>query len=116
MSHQSYREESRKNWGKDTSRGGLTDADVKLGALLRIADATEAMAKRHKELIDERDRFERLYKAELSRRCAWQRSAAALKGQVTKLKKRLAIAHTQAFGGDPAECAFKKVSDSGTAQ
>jgi hypothetical protein len=116
MSHQSYREESRKNWGKDTSRGGLTDADVKLGALLRIADATEAMAKRHKELIDERDRFEQYYRREQSVRIAWERRAAALKGQITKLKKRLAIAQTQAFGGDPAECAFKKVSDGGTAQ
>lgn len=115
MTHQSYRKESYKDWGKDSSHGNLTLEQINTGALLRIADATEAMAKRHVELIEERDRFERYYRQEQSRRIAWERSAAALKGQITKLKKRLAIAQTQAFGGDPAECAFKKVGDGGTA-
>ena len=57
MAHQSYREESRKNWGKDSAQGALTIEQINTGTLLRIADAVEAMAKRHIELIDERDRL-----------------------------------------------------------
>ncbi len=109
MSHQSYRDESRKNWGKGAERGGLNDGEIKLGALLRIADATEAMAQRHTELIADRDRYERYYREERSRRRTCERSAAALKGQITKLKKRLAIAQMQAFGDDPNNHKLKRL-------
>lgn len=80
------RDKSRRNW---TSDDNATDY-IKLGCLLRIADATEAMARRHTELIDERDKAKR--QAECWRRDAEHLglSNRALKGQITKLKNKLA--------------------------
>jgi hypothetical protein len=41
-----YREESRSNWGAELEEGTELDREqIQLGAILRIADATEAMAK-----------------------------------------------------------------------
>lgn len=39
-------------------------SDVKLGCMLRIADATEAMAQNYTRLINERDRYQRWYEEE----------------------------------------------------
>lgn len=64
--------------------------ELKLGALQRIADATEAMAKRHTELIRERDSFMRLYHAACERETKLSHSNAALRGQITRLRKKLA--------------------------
>lgn len=67
-----------------------TSDEVKIGAIQRIADATEKMAQRYTELIDQRDRLER-WGRDLNVKCArLERSNAALRGQITKLKKRLA--------------------------
>jgi hypothetical protein len=101
MSHQSYRAESRRDWGVNSEHGPLTREQVSLGALLRIADATELMAKRHTELIAERDQSDHWYRHERNRRQTAERQLAAARGQITKLKKRLAQAQTQAFGDDP---------------
>lgn len=87
MSHQSYREESRKNWGKDSSNGNLTLEQINTGCLLRIADAVELMAKRHKELIDSNEYLQRRHRemnAEIER---LKRQRAALRGAITRLKR-----------------------------
>lgn len=78
------REASRSNWNAGTSVEAIN-----AGSLQRIADATELMAKRHTELIAERDRFERYYRSEqaCSQRLARQLSAA--KGMQTKLKRQI---------------------------
>ena len=88
MTHRSYRDESRSNWGC-TDRA--PDAsELKLGALMRIADATEVMAREYNRLIEQRDMYERLWRE--SRSCSERlaRSNASLRGQITKLRKRLA--------------------------
>lgn len=90
MAHTSYRAESRKDYGT-TSTGTLDRDQLKLGALLRIADATEMMAKRHADLIDERDRYKRWYETADASFSSAMRSNAALRGQITKLKKQLAL-------------------------
>lgn len=83
-----YREESRnKGWGTD-SEGNLTADQLQLGAVLRIADATEAMAKRHTELIRERDNFERMYRDASRRAEHYRRSNAGLRGVITRLKNK----------------------------
>ena len=80
---------SRGEYGKN---GDIPNRDeLKLGALQRIADATEAMAHRHTELIRDRDRYENLYRQERARVELWKRSNAALRGQITKLRKKLAL-------------------------
>ena len=83
--HKSLREESRGNWRIGEDRA-LNNEEIKLGALLRIADATEVMAQRHRELIDENKNLRdsvAYYRQKLVFEC---RSAAALKGVITKLK------------------------------
>ncbi len=88
MTHRSYKEESRKDWGLADPSGAMTVERIQLGAVLRIADATEKMAQRHTELIAQRDHYKE--RAESSDRYAsmLERRVSALKGQITKLKKK----------------------------
>lgn len=82
-----YRDESRKNWG-NTDSGNLTIQQINTGALLRIADASEAMAKNHNDLISTvaywRGRAERA--EQCSARLA--RTVAALRGVITKMRRK----------------------------
>ena len=48
------REASRIMWTNDKP---ATTENITLGCILRIADASELMAKNHKQLVDERDRY-----------------------------------------------------------
>jgi len=62
MPFKSFKDESRAKWGKILcEKQQLSNDDIELGAILRIADASEAMAKNHQQLIDERDRYKRWY-------------------------------------------------------
>lgn len=93
---QSYREGSRINWGRDMMPGqSLTLDQINTGCMLRIADATEAMAKNHLKLQDdydymrsERDRYRSLYNQQ-------QRQIAALRGHITRLKNAKKAAGAQ---------------------
>ena len=87
MSHKSYREESRKDWGM-SKPGNLSLDQVNCGALLRIADATETMARNHVQMQADLDYYKTLSetRAEVINRL--ERSNAALRGTITKLKKR----------------------------
>lgn len=96
MSVKGYREESRANWGQEGD-APLTLDQIKVGALLRIADATEKMAKRHTDLIAERDDYERRWKRAAERAAELERSNTALKGHVTRLRNKLA---TDVTGGE----------------
>lgn len=88
MSHQSYRDKSRLDWGKDESQGALTLEQINCGAILRIADATEKMAQRHTQLIEERDRYYRYWQDSEKRAGHWLNVIRSLRGQITKLKKK----------------------------
>ncbi len=81
-----YREGSRTNWGSDQD-SSLTIEQINCGALLRIADATELMAKRYQELINQREQFERSANYWRAQHDRMQRRLIAAKGQITKLKK-----------------------------
>ena len=83
----SYRKESRTDWG--TSDDKVTLEQINTGAILRIADATEAMAKNHVQLQAERDRLQQWYDQERERAAKLERSNAALRGQITRLKNRI---------------------------
>ncbi len=79
---------------KEFSRSNFTSngtvEHIQLGAILRIADASEKMAQRHTELIDKATRLEKDNKWLqdcINRR---DKTAANLKGQITKLKRKLA--------------------------
>lgn len=85
--HRSYRKESLGDWGTIQDEQ-LTIAQIKLGAILRIADATEAMAKRHTELIRDRDYYERGYRERGERIRHLGRQVAGLRGAITKMKRK----------------------------
>lgn len=86
MSFKSYKDESRVNWGTN-DEGALRLEQINTGAMLRIADATEAMAKNHVKLIADHDMYERWYKTEHAAVLRLQRRVSAYKGQITKLKR-----------------------------
>lgn len=90
-----FREESRLNWKPS---GGVipSDPQLQVGCLQRIADAAEKLADGFNAVLKERDH----YKAQSARNYQWgceerekvlsrDRQIANLRGQITKLKKRL---------------------------
>lgn len=83
------RKNSRVNWGATVDGNDNPKAeDIRLGCLLRIADATEAMAQNHVRLQAERDRLARRcdqLQAEVDRLV---RQRAALRGAVTRAKRK----------------------------
>ena len=86
------REDSRRNWNS-----GSTIENINSGSLQRIADACELIAKDREKLEQECDWLRRnrdYYSAKAER---LNRSNAALRGVITKLKK--AVAATNAILG-----------------
>lgn len=85
MADKYFVEESRKSW---FTSDPITNNDLQTGCLMRIATATEAMAKSHIQLQNEynymRDSRDR-YRAELEKAKSQIRG---LKGAITRLKKK----------------------------
>ncbi len=86
----SYRQESKKpNLGGNHEVGFRPcDEQIKLGAILRIADATELMAENYQQLIDERDSYKRFLQGVRENNKLLLRQIAGLKGYITQLKVR----------------------------
>jgi hypothetical protein len=85
----SYRKESKIDWGTDKPiNESLNNEQLKLGAILRIADATEVMAKRHTELIADRDLYKRWWEDERKKTERLQRQVNAYRGLVKKMKAK----------------------------
>ena len=80
----SFREASRINW---TSGAYSQPDNIKLGCLLRIADATEKMALHYSSLIEERDRYKKWYEKEKIQVSHLQSVISGLRGTITKMKK-----------------------------
>jgi hypothetical protein len=76
---------SEEHWNSDSSS---FDA-INCGSLQRIADACELTAKNYRELLAERDNYQKWYREQRARVEARDRSIAALRGQITKLRKKL---------------------------
>jgi hypothetical protein len=89
MPFQSYKEESRRNWGKKLNDGEALDTGlIQLGAILRIADATELMASNFLSLQAEVQRLRESKTMWMNIAAKEQRRVASLKGVITKLKKK----------------------------
>lgn len=85
MAAKSLRGLSRTEW--ESSSEVVTRDDIILGALLRIADATEAMAKSHTALVAEKEQAiqsRNYYQAESERMA---RRIHALRGVITRFKR-----------------------------
>jgi len=79
-----YKSESRIDWGAYVEDGETINRDqIQLGAILRIADASELMAKNHAELVRERDYYQRMYKEQYAYARHLERRVAGLRGQIT---------------------------------
>lgn len=88
MPFKSYKEESRTNWGRTLcEKQFLSDEDLKLGALFRIADAIEIMARNHRQLIDEADKYKCWYESERKIAERLVRRTSGLRGYIKRLKK-----------------------------
>ncbi len=88
MPNKSYREESRREWVLNVPDGGeLRNDDLKLGAMLRMADAVEKMAGPFARLVEENERL----KTRLSDRLEYirrlERQLAATRGVVSRMKR-----------------------------
>jgi hypothetical protein len=88
MLFKNYRTESREQYGQNTESGLLCADQLKLGAILRIADATEKMAKNYDDLIRDRDHYKSYYYQELTESAKLEKTIAGLRGYITRLKKR----------------------------
>lgn len=80
------RTESKAEYSPRNQDGANSD-ELKVGCLQRIADATEAMAKYHVQIIKDRDMYERWYRDSQAGQRKLERQNAALRGVITKLKK-----------------------------
>lgn len=77
------REASRQNW---SATGQIQE--INSGSLQRIADATEKMAASYDYLREDRDRYKRRYQEETLRREKRDRQVAALRGAITRMKRK----------------------------
>lgn len=80
-----YKAESKKNWYTTCD---ISTEELQLGAIMRIADATEKIAQNYSSLIEERDRYKRWYNEGSEERRRLERRISSLKGVITKIKKR----------------------------
>ena len=62
---------------------------IKESILLRIAEATELMAQNHKELVRDRDDYQRWYRKEHEKVSGLKMQIIGLKGYITRLKKKV---------------------------
>jgi hypothetical protein len=81
----SFRDWSRRDW----SVSEATQDQVILGAMQRIADACEFMAKDHATLVAERDKYERWYREEIKYKEKATRSSIALRSVITRRDKEI---------------------------
>jgi len=63
--------------------------ELKIGALLRIADATEVMSKNYSDLIRERDRYKKWYQNQREKNERLEKTIAGQKGWITRFRNKL---------------------------
>lgn len=82
MESKDYREHSRARWmTTDPSMEA-----VQVGALQRIADATEKMAQRYEDLVRDRDQWKRVAEVRADRISELKFSIRSLRGVITRMR------------------------------
>jgi hypothetical protein len=85
-----WKDESRKDWATKLADGEtLSTEKIQLGAILRIADATELMASEQIKMKNDLEWYKRRYYEQTLEIQEIKRSNAALRGHITRLKKNL---------------------------
>jgi hypothetical protein len=86
-----YKEISKTNWGRYFEEGEKpSNEDIQLGVMLRIADATEAMAANHIALMNDRDMYKKWWQEAENKVESLKNSNRTLKGVISKGKKAIA--------------------------
>jgi hypothetical protein len=89
MPFKRYKEESRRNWGETVSEGEeLCRDQIKLGAILRIADSLEKMEKPITRLMDDVTYYKKRNEELKQENLKLAHSRAGLKGYIKNLKNR----------------------------
>jgi hypothetical protein len=84
-----YKEESLGNWGASIDQSQQIGFEqIKLGAILRIADSLENIEKPFKKLLDDADRYERYYRNEVAANKKLSKRIAAYQGIINRMKKQ----------------------------
>lgn len=87
----SFREESKTNWGVTIEeREPLTDDQLRTGAMLRMADATEKIAADYDAMRRDRDNYREWHKQGNADKAKLYKTISALQGVITKQRKKLA--------------------------
>ena len=81
----SFKEHSRENW--HAANGPITNEQLKVGCLQRIADATEVMAANYVRMQNNLDQYKRWYNREKESGQRMARRISALQGVITRMKK-----------------------------
>lgn len=72
-----------------TANDGATNENLNTSALMRIADATEAMAADYVKLRKDKELYERWWREERAKTEGLNKTIVALKGHVTRLKRKV---------------------------
>ena len=87
MAFKSYREESKTNWGTHQIEN-LNMDQINTGCFLRIADATEAMAKNNVQLQADLNWYKQRYNEVSDANNKLHRRISALQGVITRMKNK----------------------------
>lgn len=84
-----FREESKLNWGVELENNQMLNREqIKLGAILRIADATEVMAKEHNQLLADLKYYKNRSERQSNNITKLYNINSGLRGYITRLKKK----------------------------
>lgn len=83
----SFKDESRKAWQRSDDKQ-VTEEQMIIGCLQRIADATEVMAKNYVQMENELKKYKLWYQEERTEKERLQRSIVAHKANYTRLKNK----------------------------
>jgi hypothetical protein len=84
-----YKEESKSNYGAYLEKGCNPNREqIKLGAILRIADSLENIEKPFKKLLDDAQRYEKYYREEVAANKKLSKRIAAYQGIINRMKKQ----------------------------
>lgn len=90
MPYKNFKDESRKNWSRHvtTENDEINNSEIQLGAILRIADATEKMAQRYTDLLSRNEYLDSYVKRLEASSRTKDRQINALRGHITRIKKK----------------------------
>lgn len=84
----SFREYSKKDFGRTVAEDdNLSNSDLHLGAVLRMADSLEIIAKNHKQMEQDRDFYKKQYIDASDEIYHLKKRCAGLKSRITRMKR-----------------------------